>query len=185
MKCGCLNFHLWVNCSFIAHFVTSSLLQSFSPSSDSSQLAANDLGGHILCVNYLSVKGKRPPSPPSVSVGPSVPQRLSLCSLCCVALVAASVSFFLLAGRRHSAASCTSDWRVHITHFNIYPPSPSLSLYFPFTHHSSPPLLRLPFFPLPSCSFICPSSTSPPSSEHGTDVMPLGNFLGLVKKLTA
>lgn len=60
--------------------------------------------------------------------------------LCCIS---ASISqFVLLARRHHSAASCTSDWTVHIIHFNIYPPSPSLSFhhFFPFTRQSSPSL---------------------------------------------
>lgn len=88
-------------------------------------------------------KGKRPPSPPSMSVGPSVPQRLSLCSLCCVALVSASVSLFCWLGDATllPAALLTGECTSFILIFILLlPPSPS-------TSHSpiTPPLLSYVF----------------------------------------
>ncbi len=102
------------------------------------------------------------------AVSPSVTVFLLGC-------ISASISqFVLLAWRRHSAASCTSAWRVHIIHFNIYPPSslllpPLLSIHPSglssplLLFLSLPPLLYLPIFPFTSHSFIYPLSLFPPS----------------------
>lgn len=82
---------------------------------------------------------------------PSVCPRASVSLLCCIS---ASISQFVsLARRRRSAASCTSDWRVHIIHFNIYSP-PSLS---PSLHPSLRLPLSFPIHPLILPSYFFPS----------------------------
>jgi len=58
-----------------------------------------------------------------VSVSVSVHPLMAVFLLCCI--TASICQFVTLAWRCSSAASCTLDWRVHIIHFNIYPPSPS------------------------------------------------------------
>lgn len=65
--------------------------------------------------------------------------------------ISANISQFVtLAWRHHSAASCTSDWRVHIIHFNFYPYFFLLRHLFPFIHPSFSIQSFAPFSFLPS-----------------------------------